>query len=97
MGRRDECVGQLALFRPKDPPPKRRTVTNGNRDPKWSKYKAVNPHRCDFCALNQAEDPFAPVARKARYRRESKDGDLYLCVPHANDQRIVDGLRSVKT
>lgn len=88
------------LFDVKDKPPKRRVVKNGNSQPVWTKYhaeKAKRPHRCDFCMRNMVDDPSAPAARLARFQRRTPDGDtLYLCVPHTNDQRLIDGLEVIK-
>ena len=88
------------LFDVDVPPPKRRVVSNGNRHPVWTKYhaeKAKKPHKCDFCMRNMIDNPFAPAARLARFQRRTHDGEvLYLCVPHTNDQRLVDGLGKVK-
>ena len=64
----------------------------------WTRYRAVDPYPCDFCKLNQVDDPHAPYARRARYRRRARvngagyDEDLYLCLEHTNDQRVMDRL-----
>lgn len=91
---------QPMLFDVKDRPPKKRVVRNGNARPVWVKYhaeKAKRPHKCDFCMRNMIDNKFAPAARLARYRRRTHDGlTLYLCVPHANGQREVDGLEKIK-
>lgn len=87
------------LFEVNDPPPKRRVVSNGSTQPVWSRYhseRTKRPHKCDHCMANMVDDPSAPAARLARYRRKTNDGDLYLCVPHTNDQRVVDGLEVIK-
>jgi hypothetical protein len=77
--------------------PRGRVEPNGSKAPKWTKYRAVDPHPCDFCKLNQVDDPRAPIARKARYRRVVSDWpDMYLCYEHANDQRIMDGFAKFK-
>lgn len=93
MRRREELPGQLAVFDAPQVPPRRRVEPNGSKHPKWTKYKAVDPYPCDFCKLNQVDDPRAPYARRARYRRRvSGEPDRYLCHEHANDQRVMDGL-----
>lgn len=92
-------MSQLGLFEPVDPRPKRRAVSNGNSKPKYTRYhheRAKTPHKCDFCILNQVEDRTAPVARLARYKRSAEGRTIYLCGPHTNDQRIIDGLSEVK-
>lgn len=89
---KEQLPGQLAIFDAKQRKPKKRAEPNGSKVPQWAKYTAVNPDPCDFCKLNQVDDPNAPVARKARYRRRVPgEQDRYLCLPHANDQRVIDG------
>ena len=96
MTRRPEIPGQLEIWPAPQVPPKPRTVPKITM-PKWSRYKAVRPVPCDFCKLNQRDDPLAPIARRARWRRRAPDGDdLYLCGPHASDQRVSDGMPSLR-
>jgi hypothetical protein len=95
--KRQELPGQIALEIGPQGKPAKRAVPNGSKKPVWIKYTAVDPYRCDWCVLNQVEDRNAPVARKARYRRRvTGEGDLYLCLLHANDQRVLDGLTKFK-
>ena len=75
------------------PPLRKRATSNGSKRPSWNRYKAVNPYACDWCRLNQRDDPLAPVARQARYRRRvAGEPDLLLCGGHASDQRVIDGM-----
>ncbi len=102
--RKPEIRGQESLFVPSDTPPKKRVVT-GNGKPVWTRYrpqKAKAPHKCDYCCLNQVDDPSAPAARLAQYKRTVVHPDgtreiRYLCSPHTNDQRSVDGVKPVQT
>lgn len=86
---------QLELFRAKPERPPRRLALNPSPAPRWSKYNqktARKPHQCDFCVLNCHEDALAPIPRKARYIRKAGGNVMYLCLHHANDQRVIDGL-----
>ena len=90
-------AGQLELFDPPQARPNPRTVPATKSTPRWTRYKAVHPYRCDFCVLNQVEDPNAPVALKARWRRQVPDeDDRFLCARHASDQRVIDGMKPLR-
>lgn len=62
--------------------------------PRWTRYKAVNPVRCDDCmrVLYDTLGHPAPAARQAKYRRVTHAGDRYLCVDHGRQWREDDGL-----
>jgi hypothetical protein len=84
---------QMQLFDIKPAPVKKRTVSGDQAI--WQKYNqrsAVRPHQCDFCLLNCHADRTAPIPRKARYVRKAAEQVWYLCLAHANDQRVADGL-----
>ena len=92
---------QLVIETAPQPTPRKATVPNGSKAPRWSRYdprKAKVPHRCDACKRLQVDDPSAPIARYARFRRKvAGEPELYLCGWHGNDQRVVDGLPPDKT
>lgn len=86
----------LPLFDVTTPPiktPKRPKAQSSDR-PRWSRYRPVNPVKCDDCmlllAITKGE---APASRQARYRRNLGDSDLLLCFAHAQERREEDGLK----
>lgn len=65
--------------------------------PRWSKYRPVNPVKCDDCmlVLTLAKGA-APLARFARHKR-AVDGDyLLLCEAHANARKAEDGIKDAR-
>jgi hypothetical protein len=85
---------QLPLFETKPSRVWPRTVP-AIENPTWHRYNNATlkrPAQCDFCVLNCHEDRLAPIPRKARYVRKQGDEALFLCLQHANDQRVIDGL-----
>ena len=84
--------GQLVIETAPQPKPRSRAVVATTKV-EWMAYRAVDPYPCDWCKLNQVEDRTAPIARKARYRRRAPgQPEQYLCLAHANDQRVADRL-----
>ena len=87
-------MDQLALFEAKPNRVRPRTVPSTD-NPTWTHYNNATlkrPQQCDFCVLNCHEDVLAPIPRKARYVRKQRGSALFLCLQHANDQRVIDGL-----
>ena len=64
--RRPEIPGQSEIWPAPQVPPKPRTVAKITT-PKWSKYGAVRPHPCDFCKLNQRDDPRIEQLAQVRF------------------------------
>jgi hypothetical protein len=87
---------QLTLFEAKPNRVRPRTIHAGESPAStWHRYNNATirrPAQCDFCVLNCHEDALAPIPRKARYVRKQDDEALFLCLQHANDQRVIDGL-----
>ena len=96
MGRREVHVDQMELFTPTITNPRKRVDRKTTTAVRYVKYKVKKPFPCDYCKLNQVDDPHAPIARQARYRRVVNGEDTYLCVPHTNDQRLADGLKEIR-
>ncbi len=85
---------QSTLFQVQPPTTQKVTRKASNGKPKWSKYRPVNPVKCDDCmlilALAKGE---APASRQARWKRKTEDADLLLCYGHADIRRAEDGLK----
>lgn len=61
--------------------------------PRWSKYRPLNPVKCDDCMLVLAlAGGKAPASRQAKWRRKAGDSDRLLCYGHASARRAEDGL-----
>lgn len=77
--------------------PKVKRASTGAGKPRWSKYRPVNPVKCDDCMLLLAlTKGKAPRARSARWRRKCGDVDLLLCQGHADQRREEDGMPGLK-
>jgi hypothetical protein len=75
--------------------PSRRDTERAAR-PRWSKYRPLNPVKCDDCMLLLAETQGqAPASQPARWRRQMGRTDLLLCYGHAAIRRDSDGLESL--
>ncbi len=64
---------------------------------RWSKYRPLNPVKCDDCmmVLYLARGD-APASRQARWKRKQGDEMLLLCYAHADCRREEDGLKPLK-
>lgn len=72
--------------------PTRREAASALR-PRWSKYRPVNPVKCDDCMAVLAETRGeGPASRQAKWRRKQGNLDRLLCYAHAALQRAEDGL-----
>jgi len=65
---------------------------------KWSKYRPVNPVKCDRCLRRLAEQGGrGPASYPAKWKRVQNGNDELLCYDHAAKQRSRDGLAPLKT
>lgn len=73
-------------------PPRAQTPASAAR-PRWSKYRPLNPVKCDDCmAVLAAAQGNGPASRLAKFRRAQGGTDLLLCYAHAQQRRDDDGL-----
>lgn len=90
---------QPGLFEPEETPvvkPKRASDPAKAGRPRWSKYRPVNPPKCDDCMLALAQSQGrAPASRRAKFRRQAGSSDLLLCYAHAQLRREDDGLEAL--
>jgi hypothetical protein len=59
--------------------------------PTWAPYKPLKSGHCDHC-MTVAHEAKGPVPMRARYKRTDENGPIFLCGPHAQDQRERDAL-----
>lgn len=89
-------MDQLPLFDPPAPPPVRPRSPSGSVGAtSWTKLKAPKGKRlpqCDHCVLD-AHEAGGPIPMRARCVRSQGGYKLYLCIPHANDQRAREWLK----
>lgn len=69
----------------------------GSGKPKWTKYRPINPVKCDDCMLLLAVSKGnAPASRQARWKRKTTDSEYLLCQGHADLRREEDGMPELK-
>lgn len=69
----------------------------GEGKAKYTRYRPINPVKCDDCMLVLAlAKGQAPASRQARWRRKAGEVDLLLCQGHADLRREEDGLPALK-
>lgn len=84
---------QDILFEVANPPVAKVKRPQGRSRPAWTKYRPVNPVKCDDCCLVLAlAKGDGPATRQARWRRVQDGADLLLCYAHADVRRKEDGL-----
>ena len=82
-----------------EPTKPKRTRTPAAPSPgvKWSKYRPVNPVKCDHCLRHLAEHNGVGYATNpAKWKRVQNGADELLCYDHAAKQRQVDGLAPLR-
>lgn len=86
-----------ALFVVSQPPVTKVTRKQGRSRPKWTKYRPINPLKCDDCMLVLAlAKGNGPATRQARWKRVQDGKDQLLCYGHADARREEDGLEPLK-
>ena len=92
----------MTLFDAEPVPIRRRSapLAGGDDKPKWSKYTAQKPQRCDECvevAYESLPGPFPGIAQARWSRRQGGQTRLY-CSAHKAEQHAEDqqkyGLRA---
>lgn len=93
----DASTTEDVLFEVAQPPVIKVTRKQGKSRPRWTKYKPVNPVKCDDCMLILAlAKGDGPAARQARWKRAQDGAYLLLCYAHADARREEDGLVPLK-
>jgi hypothetical protein len=86
--------GTVPLFEPPVPPPLQPARTRPPRSPLTAAWTPVSDTTaelpCDDCTALHAEQPAAPLARRAKWRRTEAADRRYLCDGHADMWRTTE-------
>jgi hypothetical protein len=88
---------QMALDGFEDAPVRRPRRRAPSGVPRWTRYAAKAPVKCDDCLAVLAEARgHGPATRSARWRRATGGTELLLCYAHAQQRRQEDGLNPLE-